>query len=160
MMLGDIAARVSEVLVRAESLFAVPEDAAAADQLGRAADANRALGGRTSELSGAAATAHRQLVDQSAADLSAAADADDQLAAQLTAAAARHHRGHARARDLRADAAAVVDRFAVLSGTGTGELAVLKALRAGVSGMQQLLAEHAGQSSAAAAQIRAVDYRR
>jgi hypothetical protein len=50
MMLGDMAARVVAVLTRAESLFAVPEDAAAAsaaaDQLGQAADANRALGGR------------------------------------------------------------------------------------------------------------------
>lgn len=51
-------------------------------------------------------------------------------------------------------------QFAALSGTGTGELAALKNLRAHLVSMQQLLAEHAGQGAAAAAQIRAVDYRR
>jgi uncharacterized protein involved in exopolysaccharide biosynthesis len=61
--------------------------------------------------------------------------------------------------ELRAEAAAVIERFATLSGTGAGELAALKALRAQVAGVQQLLAEHASQSAAAAAQIRAVDYR-
>jgi hypothetical protein len=62
MMLDGVASRVVEVLTRAESLFAVPADAAAAstaaDQLGQAADANRALG--NTELSGAGATGHRQ----------------------------------------------------------------------------------------------------
>jgi hypothetical protein len=144
-------------------LFAVPEDAAAAsaaaDQLGHAADANRALGGRSAELSGAGATAHRRLVDESAAGVGAAARADEQLAAHLTAAAARHHRGRIRAQNLRMDAAAVPDQFAALFGTGTGELAALKNLRAHLVSMQQLLAEHAGQGAAAAAQIRAVDYR-
>jgi hypothetical protein len=161
-MLGDLAARVVAVLTRAESLFAVPEDAAAAsaaaDQLGQAADANRALGGRSAELTGAGATAHRRLVDESAAGVDAAARADEQLASHLTAAAARHHRGRIRAQNLRMDAAAVPDQFAALS--GTGELAALKNLRAHVAGMQRLLAEHAGQSAAAAARIRAVDHRR
>jgi uncharacterized protein involved in exopolysaccharide biosynthesis len=163
MMLNEVAARVVEVLTRAESLFAVPEDAAAAstaaDQLGQAADAHRALGGHNAELSGAGATGHRQLVDESAAGVGAAARADEQLAAHLTAAAARHHHGRARMQELRSEAAAVLERFATLSGTGTSELAALKALRAQVAAVQQLLAEHAGQSAAAAAQIRAVDYR-
>jgi hypothetical protein len=162
MMLDGVAARVVQVLTRAESLFAVPEDAAAAtaaDQLGQAADANRALGGRSAELAGTGAVAHRQLVDASAAAVAASARADGQLAAHLTAAAARHHHGRARARDLRADAAAVPERLAALSGTATGELAELKTLRAHVARMGQLLAEHAGQDAAAAAQIRAVDYR-
>jgi hypothetical protein len=163
MMLGDVAARVVAVLTRAESLFAVPEDAAAAsaaaDQLGQAAEANRALGGRSAELSGAGATAHRQLVDESAAGVGAAARADEQLAAHLTAAGARHNLGRIKAQNLRTDAAAVPDQFAALSGTGAGELAALKNLRAHLAGMQQLLAEHAGQGAATAAQIRAVDYR-
>jgi hypothetical protein len=163
MMLDGVAARVVEVLTRAESLFAVPADAAAAstaaDQLGQAAHANRALGGRNAELSGAGATGHRQLVDESAAGVGAAARADEQLAAHLTAAAARHHHGRVRAQDLCADAAAVPERLAALSGTAAGDLAALKALRALLAGMQQLVAEHAGQGAAAAAQIRAVDYR-
>ena len=162
-MLGDVAARVVAVLTRAESLFAVPEDAAsaaaAADQLGQAAEANRALGGHSAELSGAGATAHRQLVDDSAAGVAAAAAADEQLAAHLTAAAARHQRGYTRAQNLRADAAAVPDQFAALSGTAAGELAALQNLRGHLARMQQLLAEHAGQGAAAAAQIRALDYR-
>jgi hypothetical protein len=163
MMVGDVAARVVQVLTRAESLFAIPEDAsaasAAADQLEQAASTNRALGGRSAELTGAGPTAHRQLVDESAAGMAAAARADEQLAAHLTSAAARHHRGRAQAQSLRAAAAAVPDQFAALSGTGAGELAALKSLRAHLAGMQQLLAEHAGQGAAAAAQIRAVDYR-
>jgi len=163
MMLGDVAVLVVAVLTRAESLFAVPDDAvaasAAADQLGQAADGNGALGGRSSELTGAGATAHRQLVDESAAGVRAAARADEQLGAHLTAAAARHHRGRTRAQNLRIDAAAVPDQFAALSGTGAGDLAALKNLRAHLARMQQLLAEHAGQGVAAAAQIRAVDYR-
>jgi hypothetical protein len=52
------------------------------------------------------------------------------------------------------------DQYAALSGTGAGELAALKNLRAHLAGMQRLLAEHAGQGAATAAQIRAVDYRR
>ena len=163
MMLGDVAARVVAVLTRAESLFAVPEDAAAAsaaaDQLDQAAEANRALGGPGAELSGAGATAHRQLVDESAAGVAGAARADEQLAAHLTAAAARHHHGRTRAQHLRTGAAAIPDQFAALSATGAGELAALKNLRAHLAGMQQLLAEHAGQGAATAAQIRAVDYR-
>ena len=162
-MLGEVAARVVAVLARAESLFAVPEDAAAAsaaaDQLGQAAEANRALGGRSAELRGAAVSAHRELIDASAADVAAAARADEQLAVQLTAAAARHHQGRTRAQQLRADAAAVPERFAGLSGTAAGQLAALQDLRAHLAGMQRLLAEHAGQDAAAAAQIRAVDYR-
>jgi hypothetical protein len=54
----------------------------------------------------------------------------------------------------------VPDQFAALSGTGAGQLAALKNLRGHLAGMQQLLAEHAGQAAAAAARIRAVDYRR
>jgi len=160
-MLDEVAARVVQVLTRAESLFAVPADAAvastAADQLGQAADAHRAL--VNSELSGAGATGHRQLVDESAAGVGAAARADEQLAAHLTAAGARHNLGRIKAQNLRTDAAAVPDQFAALSGTGAGELAALKNLRAHLAGMQQLLAEHAGQGAATAAQIRAVDYR-
>jgi len=162
-ILGDVAARVVAVLTRAESLFAVPEDAAsasaAADQLGRAAEANRALSGRSAELSGAGATAHREFVDELAAGVGAAARADEQLAAHLTAAAARHHHARMRAQNLRAGAAAVPEKFAALSGTGAGKLAALKTLRMHLAGMQQLLAEHAGQDAAAAAQIRAMDYR-
>jgi hypothetical protein len=164
MMLGDVAAGVVAVLTRAESLFAVPEDAAAAsgaaDQLGQAAEANRALGGRSAELSGAGAAGHRQLVDDSAAGVAAAARADEQLAAHLTAAAARHNLGRITAQNLRMDAAALPDQFAALSGTAAGELAALKNLRTHLAGMQQLLAEHAGQDAAAAARIRALDYRR
>jgi hypothetical protein len=61
---------------------------------------------------------------------------------------------------LRIDAAAVPDQFAALSGTAAGELAALRNLRAHAAGMQQLLAEHSGQDAAAAARIRALDYRR
>jgi hypothetical protein len=162
MMLDGVAARVVQVLTRAESLFGVPDDAAAAstaaDQLRQAAHANRALGGRNSELSGAGATGHRQLLDESAAGVGAAAGADEQLAVHLTA-AARHLHGRARAHDLCAAAAAVPERLATLSGTAAGDLAALTTLRAHLAGMQQLLAEHAGQGAAAAAQIRGVDYR-
>jgi hypothetical protein len=73
------------------------------------------------------------------------------VAAQLTAAAAQHHRGRTQAQNL---------RTAALSATGAGELAALKNLRAHLAGMRQLLAEHAGQDAAAAARIRALDYRR
>jgi hypothetical protein len=163
MTVDDVAARVVQVLTRAESLFAVPEDAAAtsaaADQLRHAADATRALGTRDVELSGTGATGHRRLVDESAANEAAAARADEQLAGHLTAAAARHHHGRIRAQALRADAAAVPEQFAALSGSATAELAALRTLRAHLTGMQRLLAEHTGQDAAAADQIRAVDYR-
>jgi hypothetical protein len=161
MMMGDVAARVQAVLRRAESLFAAPQDAsaaaAAADQLRGALDAHRVLGG--SELSGAGVTGHRELVEKSAAEVTASAAADEQLVAQLTAAAARHQHGRARAQSLSAEAAAVPERFAAVSGTAAGDLAALKALRAQLAGMRQLLAEHAGQDAATAAQIRAVTYR-
>jgi hypothetical protein len=163
MTVDGVAARVVAVLTRAESLFAVSGDAAptsvAADQLRDAADASRALGGDDADLGGAGIAGHRQLVDESAANVAAAAHADEQLAAHLTAAAARHHHGRTRAQDLRADAAAVPECFAALSGSATSELAALMTLRAHLAGMQRLLAEYAGQDAAAADQIRAVDYR-
>ena len=163
MTVDDVAARVVQVLTRAESLFAVPEEATAAgaavDQLGHAAETDRALGRRTGELSGAGATGHRQLAAESAAALAAAARADAQLAAHLTATAARQHSDRIRAQELRADAAAVTEGLGALSGSATGDLAALRTLRAQLAGMQRLLAEHAGQDAAAADEIRAVHYR-
>jgi hypothetical protein len=159
MAIDDVVTHVQAILRRAESLFTAPQDtsSAAASQLRRVADINRRLGSH--ELTGAGVSGHRELVETSAAAVTAAADAEERLAALLTAAAARHQHGRSRAQNLRADAAAMTERFAALSGSAAADLAALKALRAQLAGMQQLLAEHAGQDAAAAAQIRAVDYR-
>lgn len=161
MTINDVTTHVQAVLRRAESLFSAPHDASAAvsaaDQLRRAAESNRMLGGH--ELLGAGVSGHRHLVDTATASVTASAAADEQLAAQLTAAAARHQHGRSQAQLLRAEAAAVSERFAALTGTPAGDLAVLMTLRDQVAGMQQLLATHTGQDAAAAAQIRAVDHR-
>lgn len=159
-MIDEIAARVAAVLGRAESLFAVPQDATAVEasrQLQRAADAHQTLG--IADLTGAGVSGHRRFAEESASAIAAFTAADDQMRTRLAAAADRHQNGQARARALRADAAEVSDRLGPLLGTAAGDLAALSSLRTTLARMQQLLAEQSRQDFAVAEQIRAIDYR-
>ena len=146
-VLQQVAARVVEVLSRAESLFAPPGEVPSAglgDLAGRAADASAAVAAQTAELSGATAGAHRDLLGAAAQRLGGAADADSALADQLAGAVQTHSAGLSAAAGLRADAAEVPERLAPWADVPAADLAALKALRARVAGMGQLLAEHGG----------------
>jgi len=101
MAVERVAAKVVEVLARAESLFTSPGDPAvsgAVERIGQAADASGAIVARTAELSGATASAHRELLASAAQRLEYAAGTDAQLADHVAGATETHH-GVKRAQD-------------------------------------------------------------
>ena len=162
MTVEHVAAQVVEVLARAESLFSTPAEGAAvsgaADTMGQAAEASRAIATRTTELSGKFASAHAELLDATAQRLERATAADARLADHLGAASQTHGEGGAQAAELRAGAADVPARLAPWEQYPAGELAALKALRHQVAGMQQLLAHHGEEATRLAGEIRTVGY--
>lgn len=162
MPVEDVVARVVEVLARAESLFALPADAAAAagaaGQVADATAASRAIAPRTAELSGAAAAAHGEAVDAAAQRLERTAATDSELARHLADTADSHHGGRSRATELRATAAEIPTALGPAVEIPAGEMAALKALRNRVAGMQQLLAQHSGESAGVAGEIRNLGY--
>jgi hypothetical protein len=163
MPVEDVAARVVEVLTRAESLFAIPADAAAAGEAaGRVSDAaaaSRAIASRTADLSGAAATAHSAAVGAAAERLEHTASTDSELAERVADTADAHHGGGSHAAELRASAAEIPSALGPAVRNPAGEVAALKALRNRVAGMQRLLAEHSGESARVAGEIRNLGYR-
>ena len=161
MPVDDVVTQVLQVLARAEALFSATEGPAenAAGALGSAAQINQTLSARTADFSGVGVSSHRAAVAQSAARLGAAADVDAALTAHLSSAAGTHSSGAGQAGQLRAGAASVADVVGPLRGSAPGDMVVLKALRARVAGMQQLVAEHADHGAATAEQIRALGYR-
>jgi hypothetical protein len=161
MTVEHVAARVVAVLTRAESLFATPGDAAAveaAGRMGEAAEASRAIVSRTAELSGAVASAHRNVLAVAAQRLEDAAGTDGRLADHVADTSATHGAGRSRATELRAGAAEVSARLGPWAELPASELAALKALRNRLSGMQHLLAQHSAEATRVAAEIRTLGY--
>ena len=161
MAVERVAAKVVEVLARAESLFTSPGDPAvseAVERIGQAADASGAIVARTAELSGATASAHRELLASAAQRPEYAAGTDAQLADHVAGATETHHGGRSHASALRAGAAEVPARLAPWAELPAGELAALTALRSRVAGMQRLLAHHTGEATRVAAEIRSLGY--
>jgi hypothetical protein len=161
MSVQDVVNRVVEVLCRAESLFAMPADAATSHMAAAVDDASetsRAIGARTDEVGGALASAHHDVLDTIARRLDAAADTDSQLIAHLAGAGQAHASGGSQATDLRLGAEEVPSRLGPSSELPASELVGLLALRNQVAGMQRLLAEHASQAARAADDIRGLTY--
>lgn len=155
----DAAARVVDVLTRAETLFAPPGDWQAPARAGDAAQTARVIAARTADLSGATAAGHREMTAAAAGHLERAADADARLADALRRSAQLHDEGASQAAGLRAAAAEVpaqVSRWAELP---AAQAAGLKALRSQLVGMQRLLARHRPAAARTAAEISALRYR-
>ena len=159
MTIEQVAAQVAGVLSRAESLFAVPQEASAAsDELGLAADASDAIAARVAEQSGALAAAHSELLAASRQRLHAAAGTDATLAGHLSDAGAGHGSAAGQAAGLRSAAQAVGERAAHLPELASNDVAALKALRAQVGAMQKLIAAHTAAAADAAKQVRQLRY--
>jgi hypothetical protein len=163
MPVEDVAARVTEVLSRAESLFvAAPENggsAAATGPIGAAAAATRAVAPRTSELSGAMATTHGEAVSATADRLERVADAERDLAHHLSQATDTHRQGQSQASSLRAGVAEIPAALGPAAQIPAGQIAALKALRNRVARMNDLVTQHSAGSAQLAEEIRNLKYR-
>lgn len=159
MTVDEVAARVVEVLARAEALFAPPGDWQAPAEVGAAAQTARAIAARTADLSGATAAGHREMTAAAAEHLERASDADARLTAALQRGAQLHDQGAVQAAGLRAAAAEVpaqVSRWAELP---AAQMAALSSLRTQLAGMQRLLARHRAAAARTTAEISALRYR-
>lgn len=159
MAVPDVAAEVVAVLARARTLFLHPDavDVGAA-HVGAAAEASAAIAGRTAELSGTFAVAHRAALEAASTALEHASGADAQLADHLGAAADIAHVGATSAEDLHGGADGVMDALDPWSDLPVAELGALRALRQHVAGMQQLMAEHADAAQQSADAMAALLY--
>jgi hypothetical protein len=162
MPVEDVVARVSEVLSRAESLFAGAArngGSAALASLISAADANRAVAPRTSELSGAMATSHREAVSATADRLEGVADAERDLVHRLNQASDAHGEGRSQASSLRASAAEIPAALGPAAQIPAGQIAALKAVRNRVARMHDLVTRHSAESARLADEIHNLGYR-
>lgn len=163
MPIEDLAVRVTEVLSRAESLFADRADGGAPAAAGRITDAvavSRLIAPRTADLSGAAATAHTEAMAAVGKALDQAAAAEADLARHLEQANEAHHGGRSHATELRVTAAEVPAALGPAVHMPAGQVAALKALRNRVSRMRDLLARHSAESTRLAGEIRSLGYGR
>jgi hypothetical protein len=157
----DVAARVVAVLAHAESLFAAPSESqgAADPSVGPAAQTARAIAARTSDLSGATARGHGDLVAVSAERLEQVSESDLRLAESLRRSVQFHDEGRSQAAGLRATAADVPAQLQPWEGLPAAEVAGLKVLRTQLAGMQKLLARHRAAAARTAADISTLRYR-
>jgi hypothetical protein len=142
--------RVVAVLGRAESLFTSPGPAAtarAAQTLTDAAEASRTIAARIDELSGAIASAHRDVLAGAATKLERAAETDTLLTEQLGRAGKAHAAGASESTQLRQGAQDVPTRLDTWTELPVGELATLMALRNRVADMGRLLTDHTSQAA-------------
>jgi hypothetical protein len=159
MSVDAVAVEVAAVLARAESLFSAPGfDALDTTATDSAAEASAAVAGRTGEMSGAFAAAHRDLLDSTTQRLQRAADADTRLAERLAQSADAHAGGQLHASRLRSGAEELPPQLDPWSELPVRDLAVLKALRHRVADMQQLLAQHREDAERTAGEIRSLEY--
>lgn len=163
MPVEDAAAWVTEVLSRAESLFAGAADTggspSAAGLIADAAGANRAVAPRTEDVSGAMATAHGAAVSAAADGLDRAAATETNLARRLSEATDADRGGHSHASSLHASAAEIPAALGLAVQIPAGEVAALKALRNRVARMHDLVNEHSAESARLAEEIRNLGYR-
>jgi ElaB/YqjD/DUF883 family membrane-anchored ribosome-binding protein len=161
MSVQDLVDRVVAVLARAESLFTPPGQAAkarAAQTLTDAAEASRTISARTEELSGAIASAHRDVSAAAAKKLEDAAETDSRLTEQLGRAGQAHATGASESTQLRAGAQDVPTQLDTWTQLPIGELATLMALRNRVANMQRLVADHTSQAAQATDDIVRLHY--
>ncbi|HZA08992.1 hypothetical protein [Mycobacterium sp.] len=156
-----LAVRVTEVLSRAESLFAAPADrdaGVAPDRISDALEAGRAIRSRAAELSGTAADAHREAVAAAGDRLQQTSATEAELAQKVQRASEIQDRGRSEVAQLRASAAEVPEALGTALHTPAGELATLAALRRRVERMQHLVADHSAESARLAGELRRLRY--
>jgi hypothetical protein len=161
MSVQDLVDRVVAVLARAESLFTSPGQAAtarAAQTLTDAAEASATIAARTDELSGAGASAHRDVLASAAKRLEHAAETDTRLTEQLGRAGQAHAAGAAESTQLREGAQDEPTQLDAWTELPAGELATLMALRNRVADMGRLLADHTSQAAQATDDIVRLHY--
>jgi hypothetical protein len=161
MSVQDLVERVVAVLARAESLFTPPGQPAtarAAQTLTAAAEASRTIATRTDELSGAIASAHRDVLAAAATKLEHAAETDTRLTEQLGRAGQAHAAGASESTQLREGAQDMPTRLDAWTELPVGELATLMALRNRVADMQRLLTDHTSQAAQATDDIVRLHY--
>jgi hypothetical protein len=162
MVMLRVTEQVVDALGRAESLFATADDAEVDLQplhhLGPATDQLTALDTRGGDWSGAAADQHRDSLASSVEQLGQAAATDSQLAAILREAVQAHDNGHRAAGELLSAAHDLPDQLQQWAELPATDLAALRALRAQLAGMQQLMARQQAASSDAATRLGGLDY--
>jgi hypothetical protein len=161
MSVQDLVDRVVAVLARAESLFSAPGQAAtarAAQTLTDTADASATIAARTDELSGAIASAHRDVLAAAAQRLEHAAETDTLLTEQLGRAGQAHAAGASESTQLREGAQDVPNQLDACTELPAGELATVMVLRNRVANMGQLLTDHTSQAAQATDDIVRLHY--
>lgn len=162
MSVQDLVDRVVAVLARAESLFTSAGQAAAsaraAQTLADTAEASRTIAARTDELSGAIASAHRDVLAAAADKLDHAAETDARLTEQLGRVGQAHAAGASESTQLREGAEDVPTRLETWTELPVAELATLMALRNRVADMGRLLTDHASQAAQATDDIARLHY--
>lgn len=159
MSIDAVAAHVSAVLARAESLFTAPDpEVLGATATASAAQAGTAIATHSGEMSGSFAAAHHELLDATAQQLHHTADADAGLVEHLANAAETHGDGRRHAAQIRSGAEDISTKLAPWAELEVSDLAVLTALRRRVADMQQLLAHHRAEADRLAGEIRSLGY--
>jgi hypothetical protein len=157
------AARVVQVLTRAESLFAAGADtdaaAAALSRTSTAAETARAVAARAADMSGALVQGHRDVAAARAECLEHASGMDQRLVDHLTRSIELHTVGLTQASGLRAGAAEVPGQLQPWADIPASDLAGLKMLRNHLAAMQRLLAQHSAVSARTATDIADMNYR-
>jgi hypothetical protein len=160
MPIEDLAARVTEALTRAESLFCAPADpdGSTGGHVNSAAEAHRAIAARTAQLSGAMASAQDEALTAAGDRLDHAATSEADLAERIRQATQAHEAGRSAASGLRASAADLPAALGPTAHVPAGEFVALTVLRNRVGRMQHLLAQHAAESARLAGEIRGLGY--
>lgn len=145
----DTIERVVDVLHRADALFASAEAPAAAtvEKIQQAADVSANLAGPTSDMAGAVAEAHVEMLASVAQRLSQHAATDTRLLEQLTRAADSHAQSAARSGAVAGDAEDTCEQLDEWSEIPAAEIAQLVILRRAVAEMQVLITQQANEST-------------
>jgi len=163
--IGALVQRVDQALDRAGSLFGNPPEAggpAALSSSGGLAAAGDIV--RTSQAkistatSGQFATAYHGFATDAGPALDAAAGSDKHMSDQLTAAADADRSGKASSGSVRQGAATDTTALAPFTGTHSGKIAMLQALRTRIAQQQQVLAAYQSRAARLAALVRASGY--
>jgi hypothetical protein len=162
MVMLRVTAQVVDALGRAESLFAAADDAEVdlhpLHHVGPATDDLTHLDTHSGDWTGAAADQHHDSLASSVEQLDQVAAADSHLAGILHETVQAREAGHRAAGELLSAAHDLPDQLQRWDELPAADLASLRALRAQLAGMQQLMARQQAASSDAATRLGGLDY--
>ncbi|MFC6130183.1 C40 family peptidase [Mycolicibacterium llatzerense] len=167
MSIGALVQRVDQALDRAGSLFGNPPEAggpaalSSSSGLAAAGDMVRTSQAKISTAtSGQFAAAYHGFATDAGPALDAAAGSDKHMSDQLTAAANADRSGKASSGSVRQGAATDTTALAPFTGTHSGKLAMLQALRTRVAQQQQLITAAKARDAQLVAMARSIMYSR